>query len=273
MKNPYRTLRRVASAVRRVPLRYVNALVAERTGLRVQAGPFAGMRYVDRAVGSALTPKLLGTYERELGPCIERALALAFPLVVDIGAAEGYYAVGVARRSPQARVVAFEMLEAGRRALRELAALNQVPCVEATCVSSRACTVEPVPQGAVELHAGCDLQHLRAVLTGADRALVICDVEGYEDTLLVPSEVPELARATLLVELHEFCRPGISERLRERFASTHEVKRIWQEPRSRSDFVFESWLTKLLPGFYRDWAVSEWRPERMSWLWMEPRAR
>ena len=30
--------------------------------------------------------------------------------------------------------------------------------------------------------------------------------------------------------------------------------------------------TMALPVSYLDWAVSEWRPERMSWLWMTPKS-
>jgi hypothetical protein len=29
-------------------------------------------------------------------------------------------------------------------------------------------------------------------------------------------------------------------------------------------------VTGLLPRSYLNWAVSEWRPTRMSWLWMRP---
>jgi hypothetical protein len=28
----------------------------------------------------------------------------------------------------------------------------------------------------------------------------------------------------------------------------------------------------VFPARYVDWAVSEWRPVRMSWLWMKPKA-
>src|SRR6266446_5569422 len=80
------------------PIGYLEHLVRSRTGGRVPKGPFAGMRYIDNAFGSAYVPKLLGIYERELNDCIERACALSFPLIIDIGAAEGYYAIGMALR-------------------------------------------------------------------------------------------------------------------------------------------------------------------------------
>ena len=76
----------------------------------VLSGPFKGMRYPLRSSGQGgLLPKLLGTYERELSPAIERLISDRPTLVVNVGAAEGYYAVGLALRAPQAQVIAFEM--------------------------------------------------------------------------------------------------------------------------------------------------------------------
>ena len=251
------------------PVRHLENLTRARTEGRVRQGPFAGMRYIDRAVGSAFIPKLLGIYERELNECVEEACSLKFPLIVDVGAAEGYYAVGLARRNPGAHVIAFEMEEHGRAALREMAALNGIAVTDQSGDPQLGGASYLQPQ--LELHGRCELEDLQAVLTSADRALVVCDVEGGEEVLLVPEKIPALARMHLLVEMHDFCCPGITERLIARFAPTHRIKRLWQEPRATTDFPFTSWGTRLYPARYLDWAVSEWRPERMSWLWMEPK--
>ena len=48
--------------------------------------------------------------------------------------------------------------------------------------------------------------------------MVVCDVEGYEEILLVPEKIPALARATLLVEMHDCFRPGVTELIAERLA-------------------------------------------------------
>ena len=236
------------------PIGYIEHLVSTGSGDRVAKGPFAGMRYIAGAVGSAYVPKLLGIYERELNPRIEQACALGFPLIIDIGAAEGYYAVGLARRNPDARVIAFEMEPKGQSALKEMAKLNDV-----------------APR--VEVRGKCGLEDLQAALRRADRSLIVCDVEGDEDTLLNPEAIPELRQAHLLVEMHDFIHPGITERMTKRFETTHEVHRIWQEPRTRLDLPYRTVGTALLPGRYLRWAVSEWRPVQMSWLWMEPRNR
>jgi hypothetical protein len=264
-----RLLRQIIPASMR-PIRHLENLVRAETGGRVRQGPFEGMSYINRSVGSAFIPKLLGIYERELNGCIEQACAEKFPLIVDVGAAEGYYAIGLARRNPAARVIAFEMEEHGRAALREMAGLNEVGIEDHSGDPQLGAPSCLRPK--VELHGKCEFENLQTTLASADRSLVVCDVEGYEEFLLVPEKIPGLARATLLVEMHDFIRPNVTELIMKRFAVTHCVERIWQEARSRADFPFTSWGTRLFPARYLDWAVSEWRPERMSWLWMKPKS-
>jgi len=196
-------------------------------------------------------PKLLGIYERELNPYIEQACALNVPLIVDIGAAEGYYAVGMAFRNPQAHVIAFEMQATERSALAEVARLNAIT-------------------GRLEIRGKCEPEDLERVLADTPRPLVICDAEGYEAMLIDPGAVPSLQRASILVELHEFVEKGISEKIRKRFLTNHKITHIWQQERTPADFPFEDFYTRCLPKSYLRWAVSESRPERMSWFWMEP---
>jgi hypothetical protein len=249
----------VASFLRKViparyrPVGYLQHLARTRTNRRVRSGPFAGLRYLDDSIGSAYIPKLLGTYENELATEVESLCARKPDLIIDIGAAEGYYAIGLAVRNPSARVVAFEANPAGQAALRKMASLNQV--------SSR-----------VDVRGKCEPTGLAAVLVGMQQPVIICDVEGDEKELLDPVAIPSLARATIMVELHDFIVPGITETLKTRFVRTHDLRHIWQQPRSRVQFPWRTLGTSLLPRSYLDWSVSEWRPVRMAWLCMEPHA-
>ncbi len=93
---------------------------------RILGGPFRGMKYLDQSVGSVLLAKILGTYELELHSVIERICQSEYDLIIDVGAAEGYYAVGLAMRCRNSRVVAFEMEATGRDLLAQLAASNNV---------------------------------------------------------------------------------------------------------------------------------------------------
>ncbi len=74
----------------------------------VLSGPFQGLRYLCSWDNSFFSQKILGTYEKELHGLIELICTEAYDLVVDVGAAEGFYACGLAYRMPQARVIAYE---------------------------------------------------------------------------------------------------------------------------------------------------------------------
>jgi hypothetical protein len=236
------------------PIGYLTELTRQRCDLRVQSGPFQGMRYIERATGSAYIPKLLGIYERELHLIVEQACGLGFSLIIDIGAAEGYYAVGMALRNGQARIEAFEMDVDGMSALTAMIALNGV-------------------SEQITVNGFCDPHSLNTKLENNNsKTLVICDVEGNEKVLLDSDLVPGLNSSWILVELHEWLSPTITSLLKDRFAATHRISHVWQEPRHSGEYPFRTFWTTLLPSSYLDWTVSEWRPEQMSWLWMEPLA-
>lgn len=232
--------------------RYLKALVRSKGSSRVMKGPFSGMKYIGISVASVHTPKLLGTYEQELHDIVRNVARFGVQHVIDIGAAEGYYAVGLAYMLPEVRVTAFETEKEGRDALAELALINGV-------------------QDRVQIEEKCEKADLVAALGSGESTVVVCDVEGYEDVLLDPAGAPALARSHILVELHEFAREGLTEDIRARFAPTHDIVQVWQEPRTVADFPFRTLPTRILPRVYVENEVNEFRCERMSWFWMEPR--
>src|ERR1035437_6444014 len=84
-------------------------------GGEVQSGPFEGMRLPREKAWreSYLPPMLLGCYEEELHGVLTQQIERLknwerSPNVVVVGCAEGYYAVGLARRLPKATVYALD---------------------------------------------------------------------------------------------------------------------------------------------------------------------
>ncbi len=223
---------------------------ATRDGI-VLEGPFAGMRYVSDAVGSMWWPKILGTYERELADVVH-GLCLARPAwIIDIGAAEGYYAVGMAWRCPESRVIAFEGEMTGRKLQIELASLNGV--------SSR-----------LQINGFCDHAALGAAVAEGRSGMIICDIEGGEYDLLDPKVIPELGsdRWTLLVELHDHVDPRITNTLIERFFGTHNIEEFVSRPRTARDLppaVSGGVLARWVPAY-----LDERRPGEMRWLLLRP---
>ena len=95
--------------------------------LTVAGGPFQGLHYPHRrSVGSALLPKLLGSYESELHAALEQLLTQEHETVLDIGCAEGYYAVGLGLRLSKAEIYAFDTNPRGGEACAEMARLNGI---------------------------------------------------------------------------------------------------------------------------------------------------
>ena len=235
------------------PTGYVTHLAYVRTGNVVYSGPFVGMKYIKDSWFGSYIPKVLGIYERELHGALKTAIARKPGLIVDVGAAEGYYAIGLCRLLPDAKHIAFEIAPEAREMMAELA-------------TSNGC------KGKLDIRGECDPAALESALAGSENVLAIIDVEGYEKVLVDPEKVPSLKKAMMLVELHPGRAPGINEILNERFGATHEIERIWGEDRDPSEYPFDSLVLRMLPIRHRAWAVDELRGVKMSWLWMVPRA-
>lgn len=222
----------------------------EQLGYRVQAGPFEGMQYVDRSFTSAYWPKLLGTYELELHDAIEAVVAARTDLVLVLGAAEGYYAVGLAKRLPDVRVVAWEANPEARAVARELARLNNV-------------------EGQVELRGIGEAGELERAATGARAPLLIVDIDGAEAVLIDPEIVPALRRSTILVEVHDCFVPGSSALLGQRFQGSHRLLRVEARRRDVSDAP-DLGVPRAFLGALEQ-LLSERRPVGNDWLVMVPR--
>jgi len=209
------------------------------------------MHYIEQAFCSALFPKLLGVYERELHSVVEEACKLPVDRAIDIGAAEGYYAAGLAFRRPELSVVAFEIDAAARELAEELVRRNGL-------------------DRQVTIRKGCAPADL-AEVTQKGVSLVVCDCEGAEAQLLDLGSAPGLAQSYILVETHEFVVPGVTETLRRQFTPTHDIEEIWQEPRRREDFPLTDWYIRRMQTIDLLGVMDEARPVRMQWLWMKPR--
>ena len=187
---------------------------------RVAGGPFAGMRYRNTDPAHRPATKLLGSYESELHDPIAAAIDAKPRVVINVGCAEGYYATGLALALPASEIRAYDI---SKRARLECAAT-----LEQNGVRSR-----------VLLGARCGAEELAAA---GERALVLCDIEGAECELLDPVRAPTLKRATVIVELHDFLRPGTTEVLLERFAVSHRVAVIDAAVRNPSCYpALERW--------------------------------
>jgi hypothetical protein len=242
--NAYRMLHRYLS-----PFHILQRLFILRHSCVVLEGPFSGMKYISKSSGSRLMPKLLGTYEQELHGWIEELKALRPSLIIDIGAAEGYYTVGLARMLPSALVKAYEMDPRARLLCQRLAKLNSV-------------------ESRVQILEQCTVENLRLKL--APGAFILCDSEGAEIALLDPAAAPELKSCHILVETHDCFSPGITEGLVKRFEASHNLRCCEAKPREAA-----AGAKYILNSDFRRWSVDEDRapaPDgNQKWLFLTPK--
>jgi hypothetical protein len=222
--------------------------VLQKHGTVVWQGPLAGLDFLPQSAEGCHIAKLLGCYEQPLQPYIEAAIVTAYPTILNIGCAEGYYAVGLARRMLSTRILAFDLNPKAREVCKALAEKNGV--------------ADRVQVGA--LFQTTDFASYRG-----QRALVLCDIEGAEYSLLDPAAAPALAGMDLIVESHEGLRPGMTAELMRRFAATHDTTLVTDDGQ-RSLENAPDWFRNLahLDQLLATW---EWRSGPTPWLVMRAR--
>jgi len=185
---------------------------------------------------------------KPLQPFIEEAINAQYPTVLNIGCAEGYYAVGMARRMMNTRVLAYDLNPTAQTTCAELAAKNGVT-------------------GRVQVGALFKPEDFGAY--AGQRVQVLCDIEGAEAELLNPQAAPALAGMDLIVESHECLKPGITQALIDRFKATHHITVVTDDGQRQLQnppawFVNLAHLDQLL-------ATWEWRSGPTPWLVMRAR--
>jgi len=221
----------------------IHNTILQKTGHIIKYGPFAGMTYDVAASEGGGAPRLLGGYEASLAPIINDIVEAKPDLIIDVGCAEGYYAIGMARRLPNATIWARDANKDARSKCAHLAKLNGV--------------TDRVEIGGIMTHADFDICQRH-------KSVVICDIEGGEKDLLDPHLAKGLFATDILVECHPTADSDMVGVLTRRFEKTHNIKQIDRELDTAS-------LPKWMDGtsdLDRLLALWEWRSTPTPWLWM-----
>ena len=198
--------------------------LASAMRMRVAYGPFAGQELCPESWWSAADrgSMLLGLYESEVLEALVD-LAPGHTTLVDVGAADGYYAVGAVRSKLYSRAVCFEMSAAGREVIQANAQRNHVAEWITILGTAGPNFLNEIP---------------RSSWSGASDAVFLFDIEGAEFDLLDSSNLEALRESCLIVEVHEpiGANGGRAEVLR-RDASQHfDIREVVTGTRNLSTF-------------------------------------
>jgi SAM-dependent methyltransferase len=184
---------------------------------------------------------VIGCYESQLHNWINDAIAYGYDRILDIGCADGYYAVGFALKSGKSTVYAYDTDQRARKNTAELARLNGVA-------------------EKVHVRALCSLNELNVEVSS--RTLIFCDIEGNELELLRPDFAPVLSRADLIVETHDNYRPGVTESLARRFVPSHQIEIVYHGAKYPAEFP----VLKAVPATEHAWLLQEGRSRDQRWM-------
>lgn len=218
----------------------------------VRYGPFRGLRQGPDTAWSVAdrAPILLGLYEQEvLQSLAEAGGRTAF---VNLGAGDGYYAVGALVSGLFRRAYCYEMGEKGRRIIADTARLNGV-------------------EARVEIRGKAEPGFYRDLPADViDDCVLFVDIEGAEFELLDPAAFRAFGKAVIFLELHDWFfqdGPQRLDRLRRDAAATHAITEMTMTARDLSVFPelreysdSDRWLL-----------CSEGRGRQMSWMRFDPR--
>ncbi|MEF1291642.1 methyltransferase domain-containing protein, partial [Vibrio sp. M260118] len=154
----------------------------------VQNGPFSGIEYISSSSGSALLPKLLGSYEEPINDWIEEVIASKYDAILDVGCAEGYYAVGFATRMPSSYIYAYDINSTAIEKAKSLAKVNNVKNIS--------------------FSNECDWFELNKRVSSTRNILLFCDIEGAEKELLDIEKCESLKYIDIILESHDCFIPG-----------------------------------------------------------------
>lgn len=140
---------------------------------------------------SDLGAQCLGLYEKEILDLI--SAQGPFNTFLDIGAADGYYAVGLLHAKMAKKAICFEISEDGQRAIERNWRLNAKP-------------------GKLEVYGKADEHSISSIAEKlCENTLVLIDVEGFEFELLSPELIAILAQCNVILEIHNWIE-GFAEK-------------------------------------------------------------
>ena len=228
------------------------AILSREYSGKVAYGPFKGMLLPDTLWwGDDRITQTLGIYEEHvLDQLIENSQQGATKLI-DIGAADGYFAIGLIYSKIYQKCIAFEISDEGQKRILENAKKNH--CADL-----------------IEIHGEANLESLTTMLIGSEKSTVLIDIEGCEYDLLSNEVLEALSDSFIICELHHNLVDDGLRREKDlltragNFFNTKLIKRETYNPNAFPELDH-------LSDTYRLISVSENRTKNTRWLVCSPK--
>lgn len=218
----------------------------------IKYGPFQGLKFGKNCWWGATdrASMLLGLYEQEVLTSL-KSLSKKYRYFIDVGAADGYYGIGVIVGNLFEKSWCYEISEQGRNTIRTNASLNNV--------SNR-----------VVIRGKADKEFNKAFSEEvAAQSVLLVDIEGAEFELVDKELLEKFKNSVIFIELHDWFFSDGKERLEklrddaERFfkittlTTTSRDLSIFEEVQKMNDT--DRWLI-----------CSEGRSRLMTWWRLDP---
>jgi len=215
-------------------------------------GPFKGFKFSPdnwwskRERGSML----LGIYEQELLSALSK-ISKRYDTFIDLGAADGYYGVGVLSSGMFRTSYCFEISEAGREVIRKNSTLNKV-------------------DDRITIYGMADNNFYNLIdLDTFENCVLFVDIEGGEFSLFDEGVFSKFRNSIIFIEMHEiFFENGekLLIEFKNRASSYFSVSELRTTNRDVSTFSeLQNWSDT------DRWLIcSEGREKLMTWLRLDP---
>jgi len=184
----------------------------------VQEGPFKGMVISEKQFWGQgdKASKILGLYEKEIQDLINQIQEKNnFPTFIDIGGADGFFAVGSVINKLFKNCEVFEISKRGRQAIEESAIKNNV----ADLIS-------------IKKEAN---EKTLSLMENINNSVILCDIEGGEYDLFSENLIKNMYPSNVIIEIHKNSNISLNE-FENKFKDLFSITKIIQGPRSLNSF-------------------------------------
>ena len=184
----------------------------------VQQGPFKGMIInEDQFWGQGdRSSKILGLYEKEIQDLIVSIQKdKNYSTFVDIGGADGFFAIGSLVNNLFEKCEVFEISKRGRNSIQKNSKKNNV-------------------YDSIKIHDKASKRSLIKI-DNINNSLILCDIEGGEYELFDEKLINEIYPSDIIIEIHKDNENSLVN-FEKRFTKSYSLTKITQEPRSLKNF-------------------------------------